>query len=195
MPPPPSLPRVTPHPDSLAESASFPKPSWWYECTTTLLPRDEPIVLEWTPEAVFQFIEASQEVEAWLHADESCLVSFGAGRFFRHNRGPREEGRVYAAGAVPERAWLPGGGGDRYALGGVAAHACALRWGPNGRFICGEVCPGPTVGRYRMSLLGHGFRVWQKSELLGFLKTLCLDVSLTTVSASARTLLDKSIDW
>lgn len=34
----------------------FPDGSWWREYSTTLLPHDVAVCMEWTPEALFQYI-------------------------------------------------------------------------------------------------------------------------------------------
>lgn len=111
-----------------------PHPSWWSDpaADAAEAPADASIVLQWTPDATYQFHAASGEVEAWLHCDESCLASSHAGRFLAHARGPAAAGlppceTMYAAGAVPEFAWEGGGGGRRYALSHVALRALAFR--------------------------------------------------------------------
>lgn len=58
----------------------FPESSWWQEPTLSLLPPDDVIILEWVPQATYQFHPQQQEVEVWVHTDESCLSSCKQGR-------------------------------------------------------------------------------------------------------------------
>ncbi|MEW5303222.1 MAG: hypothetical protein WDW38_001541 [Sanguina aurantia] len=104
----------------------FPDPSWWFEPTLSLLPPDDVITLEWTPQATYQFHPERQEVEVWVHADESCLSSCKHGRYVLHCRGTAAPDRLYEASCVPELVWSRDRD-ERYALGQLAAHALKMR--------------------------------------------------------------------
>ncbi len=104
---------------------TFPKQSWWYDCSH-MLPQDIPILLEWTPDAIYQYIPTIKEVAVWIHVDESCLLSEGKGSFLKHCRGQHQPERLYAAEAVPLHTNTEGVG--RYPLAQFAEHALALRY-------------------------------------------------------------------
>ena len=114
----------------------FKQGSWWFEPTLTLLPSDEIITLEWTPEGLYQYNPSSQEAEVWVHHDESCLATVKQGRFIARTRHDATAGtaveQLYAASCVPETTWLGDGGGQgqppvRISLAQLAAHAQKLR--------------------------------------------------------------------
>lgn len=91
---------------------SMDRSSWWYACTDSLLPPDSSISFAWTPDALYQYLSDIQEVEVWLHTDQSCLVSCQAGRFFKHiqccpknGSGASGSSNVFAAAAVPQHVW------------------------------------------------------------------------------------------
>ncbi|KAJ9534795.1 hypothetical protein QJQ45_017217, partial [Haematococcus lacustris] len=116
--PDPGAPRCpsTPLPQALDRGLGgicegFAPGSWWLEPTVTLLPNNEVIVMEWTPDAVYQFHPHTGEVEAWVAADGSCLASTSRGRFLQHIRpcsapGMLPRQHLYAASCVPEAVWL-----------------------------------------------------------------------------------------
>lgn len=115
---------------STALNTDFPPDSWWFEATLALLPNDQVITLEWTPAATYQFLPqcGSGEVEVWIHQDESCLRSTKRGHFLAHYKGAGQlqQQQLYASQCVPEYVWSSGGG-ERYLLGHIAAHALKLR--------------------------------------------------------------------
>ncbi len=104
--------------------SAFPKQSWWHDCSH-MLPQDATVLLEWTPDALYQYIPDTEETAVWVHADESCLLSEGQGSFFRHCRGKHHAERLYAVGAVPLH--TNAGGDVEYPLAQFAEHALALR--------------------------------------------------------------------
>ena len=67
-----------------------------------------------------------QEVEAWIHADESCLMTQQQGRFLVHFCSGNESPRTYAADSTPSHVWNAEGQ-LHYSLAPIAAHACMLR--------------------------------------------------------------------
>ena len=91
-----------------------------------MLPQDVTVLLEWTPDALYQYIPDTEETAVWVHADESCLLSEGQGSFFRHCRGKHHAERLYAVGAVPLH--TNAGGDVEYPLAQFAEHALALRY-------------------------------------------------------------------
>ncbi len=105
--------------------SAFPKQSWWHDCSH-MLPQDVTVLLEWTPDALYQYIPDTEETAVWVHADESCLLSEGQGSFFRHCRGKHHAERLYAVGAVPLH--TNAGGDVEYPLAQFAEHALALRY-------------------------------------------------------------------
>ena len=123
----PACTRTTELPVAISPSVtltSFPNNSWWHECSH-MLPKDITLLLEWTPEALYQYIPKAREVAVWIHADESCLLSEGKGRFLRHCKGRNQAERLYAAEAVPLHTSTKGK--PRYPLAQFAEHALALR--------------------------------------------------------------------
>lgn len=104
---------------------AFPKASWWFDCSHRL-PHDITILLEWTPGALYQYIPNTREAAAWIHADESCLLSEGQGTFLRHRKGSPQPDRLYAAEAVPLHSSSLSG--HRYPLAEFAEHALHLRY-------------------------------------------------------------------
>lgn len=104
---------------------TFPKASWWFDCSHRL-PHNITILLEWTPDALYQYNPNMQEAAVWIHADESCLLSEGHGAFLRHCKGSPQPDRLYAAEAVPMHISSPGG--HRYPLAEFAEHALHLRY-------------------------------------------------------------------
>lgn len=129
---------------------------WWAEPSLSLLPQGEVLALEWTPQATYQYLPQHDEVEVWVHADESCLATTRAGRFLAHVRDPTRGGgqdqgqlgtglvgqqaeaamgaaveapceQLYAASCVPEMVWSRDQS-CRYPLAALAAHALKLRW-------------------------------------------------------------------
>ena len=105
--------------------ATFPKESWWFDCSHRL-PHDIIILLEWTPEALYQYNPDTQEAAAWIHSDESCLLSERQGTFLKHCKGVPQPDRLYAAEAVPMHSSSPCS--RRYALAEFAEHALLLRY-------------------------------------------------------------------
>ena len=103
---------------------TFPKESWWFDCSHRL-PHDITILLEWTPEVLYQYNPDTHEAAAWIHSDESCLLSERQGTFLRHCKGIPHPDRLYAAEAVPMHSSSPGS--RRYALAEFAEHALLLR--------------------------------------------------------------------
>ena len=104
---------------------TFPKESWWFDCSHRL-PHAIIILLEWTPEALYQYHHDTHEAAAWIHADESCLLSAGHGSFLRHHKGSPQPDRLYAAEAVPVHSSSQGG--QRYSLAEFAEHLLRLRY-------------------------------------------------------------------
>lgn len=104
---------------------TFPKASWWFDCSHRL-PHNIIILLEWTPDALYQYHPNTREAAVWIHADESCLLSEGHGAFLRHRKGSPQPDRLYAAEAVPVHISSPGG--HRYPLAEFAEHALHLRY-------------------------------------------------------------------
>ena len=105
--------------------ATFPKGSWWFDCSHRL-PHDITILLEWTPEVLYQYNPDTHEAAAWIHSDESCLLSERQGTFLRHRKDVAQPDRLYAAEAVPMHSSLLGS--RRYALAELAEHALLLRY-------------------------------------------------------------------
>ncbi|GFR40516.1 hypothetical protein Agub_g1085, partial [Astrephomene gubernaculifera] len=99
---------------------------WWCEPSLSLLPPEDELLLEWTPHATYHYLSEAGEVEVWVHADESCLVSRRGGRFMAHYKDSESEGQLYAANCVPEAVWSRDQA-YRYPLGLLAAHALKLR--------------------------------------------------------------------
>ncbi|GAX72778.1 hypothetical protein CEUSTIGMA_g234.t1 [Chlamydomonas eustigma] len=101
---------------------------WWTEQTLSLFPDGLPVVMEWTPQATYQFHASTSEVEAWLHHnDDMCLVTSRHGRFisnFRYHPNSGLTEQLYAAHCVPESVWDKG---KRLPLATFAAHASKLR--------------------------------------------------------------------
>jgi hypothetical protein len=103
-----------------------PDPGWWFEEGLSLLPSDDLITLEWTPQATHLFLPSSSEVETWIHTDESCLLTSRGGRFVCHLKDANSPEQLFAASCVPEYVWSADQSG-RYALGNIASHALKLR--------------------------------------------------------------------
>ena len=101
------------------------KQSWWFDCNHCL-PHDITILLEWTPDALYQYSPEKHEAAAWIHADESRLLSERQGSFLRHCKGDNESDRLYAAEAVPMHSSSQGS--VRYPLAEFAEHALHLRY-------------------------------------------------------------------
>lgn len=104
---------------------TFPKQSWWLECSH-MLPQDTTVLLEWTPDALYQYMPTSDETAVWVHADESCLLSESRGSFVKHCRGRQHVERLYAAAAVPLHTSAEGTA--RYPLAQFAEHALKIRY-------------------------------------------------------------------
>ena len=122
------LNRITELPTAAAPGTvltTFPKESWWFDCSHQL-PHDIAILLEWTPEVLYQYNPDTHEAAAWIHNDESCLLSERQGTFLRHCKGVLQPHRLYAAEAVPMHSSSPGS--RRYALAEFAEHALLLRY-------------------------------------------------------------------
>lgn len=68
-----------------------------------------------------------QEVEVWIHADESCLKTQRQGSFVVHYRLAPDSERIYAEDGVPSHVW-DSDGRMTYALAPIATHACMLRY-------------------------------------------------------------------
>ncbi len=101
----------------------FPHGSWWFEPSLTVLPSEELVLLEWTPEATFQFLPASGEVQAWLQGEQQQGQQGGAERAGGHG-----QGGPYEAGGTQQRRrqqQQQGGGGGGSCL-------CSER---QGRFV------------------------------------------------------------
>ncbi|GIL42642.1 hypothetical protein Vafri_590 [Volvox africanus] len=99
--------------------------SWWGEPSLSLLPPEDVLMFEWTPDATYQFLSEG-EVEVWVHVDESCMVSTRGGRFLEHFKDAESMGQMYAANCVPETVWSR----DhtyRYPLAALAVHALKVR--------------------------------------------------------------------
>ena len=105
--------------------SAFPKQSWWFDCSHSL-PHDMVILLEWTPDALYQYSPDTLEAAAWIHADQSCLLSEGQGRFLRHCKGRQQAERLYAAEATPVHS--SSADSARYPLAEFAQHALHLRY-------------------------------------------------------------------
>jgi hypothetical protein len=121
-----TLPRA----DDCARAAlteQLPTDGWWSEPSLSLLPTDHLLMVEWTPQATYQFLPEMGEVEVWVHVDESCLVSVKGGRFLQHLRDAGNGGgKLYAANCVPDAVWS-GDQSSRYRLAPLAAHALKVR--------------------------------------------------------------------
>lgn len=121
-----------------AHSASdgFAPGSWWFEPSQTLLPSDELLLMEWAPEATYEFVPGTGEVLVWLADSDACVVSERQGRFVRHVYGGGGQGgvedKMYAAECVPENVWVlaAAGGMQRCPLEKYAAHALKFRCVP-----------------------------------------------------------------
>ncbi|GIL73336.1 hypothetical protein Vretimale_4900 [Volvox reticuliferus] len=99
---------------------------WWGEPSLSLLPPEDVLTFEWTPDATYQFLPEEGEVEVWVHADESCMVSTRGGRFLEHFKDAESVGQMYAANCVPDTVWSR----DktyRYPLAALAVHALKVR--------------------------------------------------------------------
>lgn len=105
--------------------STFVKQSWWFDCSHRL-PHDITILLEWTPDALYQYSPEKHEAAAWIHADESCLLSERQGSFLRHCKGTNQPDRLYAAEAVPMHSSSQGS--VRYPVAKFAEHALHLRY-------------------------------------------------------------------
>ncbi|GLC50872.1 hypothetical protein PLESTB_000441400 [Pleodorina starrii] len=100
---------------------------WWSEPSLSLLPPDDVVSFEWTPQATYQYLPEAGEMEVWVHADESCLVSARGGRFLEHFKGADGGAhKVYAANCVPDAVWSRDQA-CRYPLASLAAHALKIR--------------------------------------------------------------------
>ena len=102
----------------------FSKQSWWQDCSH-MLPHSISILLEWTPDALYQYIPVTAQVAVWIHADESCLLADAESKFVRHFRSSQQPVRLYTAEAVPVH--TDGKENTRYPLAQLAEHAFALR--------------------------------------------------------------------
>ena len=170
---PSAVPQAQPSGDLMSFTSADP---WWLNGSSTLLPATQAVHFEWTSDATYQFIQAtqvsnavshlqkcwpcrtthahhspppqgllyepqvctftsrhdpdahSQEVEAWVHADESCLRTTQQGRFLSHHRGGHDSVSIFAVDAVPSHVW-DADGHPCYALAPIAGHACLLRSG------------------------------------------------------------------
>lgn len=128
--------RTTPLPEATDRGLggvcdSFPKDSWWFEPTLTLMPNDEVIVLEWTPSATYQFHPLLGEVEVWVHADESCLSSVKQGRFVCHTRAAAPAATAIANSSIPaDGAGGPGAGAGEGSGPGIAEQLYAANCVP-----------------------------------------------------------------
>lgn len=138
--------------DTGIECCSFPQGSWWFDSGTSTLPPDALLLLEWTPEAVYQFLPRSQEVEVIVAADESLLRLDRRGYVRHYQPGSWRAPKTYAAQAVPSFT-RGSSAGVRYPLAMIVAHAAALRCGVPGRGAsvaragCEEWKPTLTDGR------------------------------------------------
>ncbi len=72
------------------------------------------------------FAQARDEVEVWLHADDSCMSSISHGRFMQHWVPGEDDPRVYAAEAVPDHVTSMVSGQQLH-VGVVVARALKLR--------------------------------------------------------------------
>ncbi|KAG2487935.1 hypothetical protein HYH03_013514 [Edaphochlamys debaryana] len=100
---------------------------WWGETSLSLLPPDDVLLFEWTPHATYQFLPEVGEVEVWVHADESCLVTTRAGRFLAHYRGGTGGGpqACHALGATgPGTGAMAGAGAGLPVGAGAGAGSC-----------------------------------------------------------------------
>ncbi|GMH37102.1 hypothetical protein BSKO_04975 [Bryopsis sp. KO-2023] len=116
-----------PHP-SACHTSDIPDDSWWFEPTVTVLPKTDAIVVEWSPEATYQYIIDKREVEAWVHSDESCVFTCKGGRYFRHLRQPYAEDRMHACSSISQML-RSSEGGTAMAIGKIAKRALKLRQG------------------------------------------------------------------
>eukprot|EP00879_Flechtneria_rotunda_P028117 GHRR01030195.1.p1 GENE.GHRR01030195.1~~GHRR01030195.1.p1 ORF type:complete len:603 (+),score=222.25 GHRR01030195.1:201-2009(+) len=71
------------HSIGAAAAAACDGSNWWLE-PSLQLPSSELIQLVWTREATMVFVQDVEEVEVWLHADDSCMFSFQSGAFITH---------------------------------------------------------------------------------------------------------------
>eukprot|EP00775_Hariotina_reticulata_P002741 gene2740-3036_t len=102
--------------DAPAAAAPAGSGSWWLE-PSMLLPADVLLELVWTPDATTIFVKGVEEVEVWLHADDSCMFSHGGGAFSCLL--PGAWGSCPAAEGLPAVGWRHKAAG----LGGPAAPA------------------------------------------------------------------------
>ncbi|GAB4814913.1 hypothetical protein N2152v2_001959 [Parachlorella kessleri] len=116
LPPPASHPGI--------ECCSYPPNSWWFDTGTGIFPPDTPLLLEWTPGAVFQYLPSLEQVEVVVHMDGSLLRVDRRGYLWHYCPGSWRAPKLYSAEAVPSFAT---GGGTRYPLAVLAAHAQAFR--------------------------------------------------------------------
>lgn len=100
------LPKCHQSSDAMTSQSSFPSNSWWFQPTAIgILPRDDPIIIDWTPDATYEYLDVESEVGAWLHCQESYLRTIQKGKFFQHYRMPAGEDRTYSALHVPKAIW------------------------------------------------------------------------------------------
>lgn len=59
--------------------ADFPPGSWWFECSTTLMPSDCTMLVEWRPEATYHYCSREREALVVIHQDGSTMETFKVG--------------------------------------------------------------------------------------------------------------------
>lgn len=116
---------------------AMPEEGWWYE-PSNVLPSGEHVVLKWAQEATYVWLQSTGEVEAWLHADDSCMTTTQRGRFVQHFIPGEEDPRLYAGG----QAWVHG---FCMACGGIVF--MLIRWSGVQCWLCpGRSCRPITRG-------------------------------------------------
>ncbi len=138
------------------ECCSFPPGSWWLDTGTATFPPDVPVLLEWTPDAVYQYLPGLEQVEVVVAADGSILRVDRRGYVQHFLPGSWREPRTYAAQALSS--FAGGQLGARVPLALIASHAQALRWALQGMPACGFFgcchCTGRLVAQFACAVVG-----------------------------------------
>jgi len=76
---------------SKSDLRSFEEGSWWTR-STSVLPDNVTIIVDWTPAAMIRYDRSTDEARAWIDNDDSFLITSHRGRFMTHvGRNPLRE--------------------------------------------------------------------------------------------------------
>lgn len=100
------------------------KTAWWY-CNTSVYPREDMILMEWTPESFYQYFKQQKAVCVWIRMDNSTLFTEQGGKFIRHIRRQPYHKQMYASTAISQSI-LDSEGKRQYSLKPIAERALLL---------------------------------------------------------------------